>query len=204
MPYSIKTGGILIVAAGQSKRLGAPKQLLTFEGETLINRLIGLVKNSTSFPITLVLGANAKAIEDQLTETELTIVLNNEWEEGMASSIRTGITHILKQGSTTEGIMILVCDQPFLTEDHIKNLFEIQQSSGLPLAACYYAGVIGTPALFHQSIFPELLELKGDIGAKSIIKKRESEVAKLHFDKGVIDIDTMEDYQQLISGEKGL
>lgn len=200
MPYSIQSGGILIVAAGQSKRLGVPKQLLTYQGETLINRLIGLVKKSTRFPITLVLGANAKAIKDQLSEPDLSIVINNEWEEGMASSIRTGVKNILAQNASAEGIMILVCDQPFLTEQHIQSLFETQRSTMLPMAACYYAGVVGTPALFHRSIFPELLELKGDIGAKSIIKKREAEVAKLYFDEGAIDIDTMADYQQLIGG----
>lgn len=204
MSYSIQSGGILIVAAGQSKRLGVPKQLLTYQGETLINRLIGLVKRSTTFPITVVLGANAKPIKDQLSATDLSIVINNEWEEGMASSIRTGVKKIIEQNDGTEGIMILVCDQPFLTEQHIQSLFETQRSTMLPMAACYYAGAIGTPALFHRSIFPELLELKGDIGAKSIIKKRESEVAKLHFDEGAIDIDTMADYQQLIRGGTAL
>jgi molybdenum cofactor cytidylyltransferase len=204
MFYSIENCAVLIVAAGQSKRLGIPKQLLSFEGETLINRLIGLIKKSTPFPITLVLGANAKAIEDQLKETELSILHNNDWEEGMASSIRVGVKQIMTNDPGIDGIMILVCDQPFVTEKHIESLIETHRTSGLPLAACYYAGVIGTPALFHQSIFPELLELKGDIGAKSIIKKRESEVAKLQFEQGAIDIDTMEDYQQLIRGAKGL
>lgn len=204
MAYSIENCAILVLAAGQSKRLGVPKQLLSFEGETLINRLLQLVKKSTQFPITLVLGANAKAIQDQLEETDLSILLNNDWEEGMASSIRAGIEQIMTQDPGVDGVMILVCDQPFINEEHIQSLIEKQRLSGLPLAACYYAGVIGTPALFHRSIFPELLELKGDIGAKSIIKKRESEVAKLHFEQGAIDIDTMEDYQQLIRGEKGL
>ena len=72
----------------------------------------------------------------------------------------------------------------------------------MPIAACYYAQILGTPALFHKSIFKDLLALKGDIGAKKIINANEKEVAKLHFENGVIDIDTLEDYEQFIQQEE--
>jgi molybdenum cofactor cytidylyltransferase len=77
-------------------------------------------------------------------------------------------------------------------------LLQLQQQAKQPMAACYYAQVLGTPALFHASIFNDLMALKGDMGAKKIINAREEEVAKLHFEKGMIDIDTIEDYQNLI------
>lgn len=197
MNYSIQQLGILIVAAGQSKRLGIPKQLLNFEGKTLINRLIDTVKLSGSYPITLVLGSAANKITEQLTDSSINIVLNDQWEEGMASSIRIGLSSIMYRMPAIDGIMMFVCDQPFISVETIQSLIKLQQDTGLPMASCYYAGILGTPALFHQSIFSKLLALEGDIGAKKIIKENASEVAKLHFDAGIIDVDTMDDYIKL-------
>lgn len=200
MPYTIDNCRFLILAAGQSKRLGSSKQLLQYEGQTLINRLIGIIKKASSFPITVVLGANAENIKATIIKENVDIVINENWEEGMASSIRVGLEAANASTPNLDGIIILVCDQPFLTEESIRSLLELQKNSSLPIAACYYSNSIGTPALFHKSVFPELLALKGDTGARLIIKNRENEVAKLHFDKGVVDIDTLEDYNKLISG----
>lgn len=200
MPFTIDNYRFLILAAGQSKRLGSSKQLLQYEGQTLINRLIGIIKKATSFPITVVLGANAENIKATVNDQNVDIVVNENWEEGMASSIRAGLETAIASTPNLDGIVILVCDQPFLSQESIRSLLELQKSSGLPMAACYYSNSIGTPAMFHKSVFPELLTLKGDTGARLIIKNRENEVAKLHFDKGVIDIDTLEDYNKLISG----
>jgi len=212
----IKHCGILIIAAGQSKRLGQPKQLLMYKGKSLINRLIDTVKEAGEFPITLVLGANAQLIQDQLTDKTINIVFNHHWQQGMASSIKVGLEKIINKvdlgnyDSSRErnnqpiidGIMILVCDQPFINSHQIKALIHLQQETQLPIAACYYAQVLGTPALFHATVFNELLALQGDIGAKKIISNRAEEVAKLHFEKGIIDIDTIEDYKNWIQQEE--
>ncbi len=200
MHYSIQHCGIVIIAAGESKRLGTPKQLLVYEGKTLINRLIDIVKITGSYPITIVLGANAEKIQSQLTETDLHIVYNSQWEEGMASSISLGVEMATKNFDHLDGIMILVCDQPHINTNNIHSLIELQRQTKLPIAACYYENILGTPALFHQSLFADLMSLKGDIGAKKLIKLREEEVAKLHFNKGILDIDTMEDYKFLLKG----
>lgn len=199
--YSIHNCEMLIIAAGQSKRLGKPKQLLAFEGKSLINRIMDTAKLAGTYPITLVLGANSDKITAQLEDEHLTVVINEQWEEGMASSIRTGVKSMIQASPNIDGIMILVCDQPFINAESINGLIASQLSTGKPIAACYYANVSGTPALFHKSIFPELLALKGDIGAKKIIKNKEEEVAKLHFEKGVLDIDTEADYKQLLKEE---
>jgi molybdenum cofactor cytidylyltransferase len=205
MGHSIQHCGILIIAAGESKRLGQPKQLLMLDGQSLINRLIEKVKQAGDFPITLVLGANADQIQQQLNHSNLHIVLNTDWQEGMASSIRVGLAQMVQEQTNStqkniqiDGIMILVCDQPFINPTHIQSLLQIQQQTKQPIAACYYAQVLGTPALFHASIFHDLMALEGDTGAKKIINAREEEVAKLHFEKGIIDIDTIEDYHKLI------
>ncbi len=202
MSHLIEHCGVLIVAAGESKRLGTPKQLLQFEGQSLINRLVNIVRDAVQFPITLVLGAAADAIEAQLTDDNLHVVINEEWREGMGSSIRVGLKQMTEMDADMDGVMILVCDQPYLKSESIQSLIHLQQSTGLPMAACFYAGIVGTPAVFHQSMFSDLLKLVGDTGAKKIMKDQMVDVAKLNFEKGVIDIDTMEDYQKIIQGEK--
>ena len=198
MSHSIKNCGILIVAAGQCKRLGSPKQLLMYEGKTLINRLIDIVKETVDFPMLLVLGAHAEKIKAQLTKPSIAILLNESWAEGMGNSISSGLQALLQKNPAIDGVMILVCDQPFLKRHQILSLLALQEKSGMPMAACYYAGVMGTPALFHTSTFPELLALKGDRGAKNIINHNIQEVAKLQFEQGLVDIDTEEDYKKLI------
>ena len=202
MSHLIEHCGVLIVAAGESKRLGTPKQLLQFEGQSLINRLVNIVRDAGSFPITIVLGAEAAAIQAKLTDANLHVVINEEWNEGMGSSIRVGLKKMIEMDADMDGVLILVCDQPFIKSESIQSLIQMQQSTGLPMAACFYEGIVGTPALFHQSMFSDLLKLTGDTGAKKMMKDKMADVAKLNFEKGVIDIDTMEDYQKIIQGEK--
>ena len=196
--YLINHCAVLIIAAGESKRMGCPKQLLNIEGETLINRMIHIVKKAVSFPVYVVLGASAEIIQSQLPKLDVKIVHNAHWQEGMASSIRIGLNTAKEQNSALDGVMVVVCDQPYIIENTITALLQLQEEKDTPIAAAYYNDVMGTPALFHQSIFNEILALKGDMGAKKIIQSRPEEVAKLHFEKGLLDIDTKEDYQVLL------
>jgi molybdenum cofactor cytidylyltransferase len=196
--YKIDNCAVVIIAAGESKRLGSPKQLLLLDKDTMLNRLIKMVQKAVDFPIYLVLGANAKKIKAQLPITNLNIVENNEWQEGMGSSIRIGVQAVIDSANKHDGVLILVCDQPYLSESSIKDLIALQAINNTAIAASFYANIAGTPALFHQSVFSDLLALKGDQGAKRIIQERDQELAKLQFEKGVLDIDTPEDYQQLL------
>ena len=196
--YNIVNCAVLIIAAGESKRLGTPKQLLLVEEDTLLNRLIKTVQRAVNFPIYLVLGANAEKIQAQLPHTEINVVENKDWQEGMGSSIRLGVQAILESAKKFDGVLILVCDQPYLTETAIQDLVTLQASKKTAITASFYANIAGTPALFHASIFPDLLALKGDQGARKIIQERDQELAKLQFEKGMLDIDTQDDYQQLL------
>ena len=196
--YPINHCAVLIIAAGESKRMGSPKQLLNVEGETLINRMIHIVRRAVSYPVYVVLGASAETIQAQLPQLDIKIVHNAHWQEGMASSIRVGLNTVKAQYPVLDGVMVVVCDQPYITEKTITALLQLQEEKDTPMAAAYYDHIMGTPALFHQSIFDEILSLKGDMGAKKIIQSRPEEVAKLHFEKGLLDIDTKEDYQALL------
>jgi molybdenum cofactor cytidylyltransferase len=164
----------------------------------LLNRLIKTVQRAVNFPIYLVLGANAEKIQAQLPHIEINVVENKDWQEGMGSSIRLGVQAILESAKKFDGVLILVCDQPYLTESAIQDLVTLQAAKKTAITASFYANIAGTPALFHASVFPDLLALKGDQGAKKIIQERDQELAKLQFEKGVLDIDTQDDYQQLL------
>ena len=196
--YIIDKCAIVIIAAGESKRLGSPKQLLVIEDDTMLNRLVKTVNKALDLPIFLVLGANTALIKPQLPNIKLNIIENKYWQEGMGSSIRKGIQAVVDSAENFNGVLILVCDQPYITKASLQSLIQLQEEKCTPIAASFYANVAGTPALFHKSVFPELLALKGDQGARRIILAREQELAKLHFEKGVLDIDTPEDYKQLL------
>jgi len=201
MKYPIQTGAVVIVAAGESKRLGTPKQLLPYQGDTLLNRLIANLKQATDFPVFLIVGASSEKIISAISDTTISIAHNENWREGMASSIRLGIQVAQKNIPNLAGILLVVCDQPFIAVPNIQALIKLQQNTDLPIAASYYANTLGTPALFHKTVFPDLLQLSGDVGAKNIIQQRGKEVAKLHFEEGLVDIDTPEDYQQLLASK---
>jgi molybdenum cofactor cytidylyltransferase len=194
----VKQCSILILAAGSSSRMGRPKQLLEFEGATLLAHVAKVACQSNIHPVILVLGANEDLIRKSLEMPQLDIVTNENWETGMASSIVKGICYIKEKYPKVDGVIIVVGDQPYLNETQIHQLINSQNKTGSPIAACSYAGIIGTPALFYKSVFPELLGLNGDVGAKKIIEKRMQDVVTISFDNGVIDIDTEEDYMNLI------
>lgn len=202
MGHVIKHCGILILAAGSSSRMGKPKQLLAFGGTTLLAHVVKIARNSKLHPVVVVLGANEELIKNCLDVSQLIVVTNENWQEGMASSIVKGITFIKEKYPEVDGIIIAVGDQPHINETQLHQLLETQNKMGLPIAACSYAGVIGTPALFHQTVFPELMTLKGDVGAKKIIEKRIQDVVTINFDKGIIDIDTEKEYQDLLKNQK--
>jgi molybdenum cofactor cytidylyltransferase len=198
----VKQCGILILAAGSSRRMGKPKQLLEFEGSTLLSHITKIACKSQLYPVIVVLGANEELIKNSLDLSQLDIVINENWQEGMASSIVKGINSMKEKYPEVDGVIIAVGDQPYINETQLYQLLEAQNKMGLPIAACSYTGVIGTPALFHQSVFPELAALKGDIGAKKLIEKRIQEVVTINFDKGIIDIDTKKDYEDLLKNQK--
>jgi molybdenum cofactor cytidylyltransferase len=189
---------ILILAAGQSSRLGSPKQLLEYHGTSLVKRVAQTALDSAIGPVAIVLGANANRIGTELDMPDLCLIENRDWQEGMASSIRAGVKAITDLEPDTDGIIILVCDQPHLEGDILKQLLQVQKDTGLPVAASVYVGKTGTPAVFHKSFFPLLMELKGDTGARKLFSEYSDQVALLPFEKGIIDIDTKEDYDKLI------
>jgi molybdenum cofactor cytidylyltransferase len=188
---------IVILAAGSSGRLGKPKQLLPYKNKTLLQYLMDEAKNSLAKNIIVVLGANAEAINAELKIKNIHIAINENWKEGMASSIRCGINQLQKINPSADAAIIMVCDQPFVTTELLNELITTHQQTNKTIVTSSYDNTTGPPAFFHKSIFPELLQLKGDIGAKGIVQKKADKVATVLFPEGNIDIDTAADYNKL-------
>lgn len=189
--------GIVILAAGTSSRLGIPKQLLPYKGDSLLNNAIKTAQQVTPSAMVVVLGAEAESLRKDL---DVPTILNPEFREGMASSIRCGIQYMIGHpAEKIENIMLMVCDQPHVDAAHISALIEKQQATGAKIVASFYADRKGVPALFNKAVFQELLALTGDVGARRIIEKYDADTVVVPFPAGVIDIDTDEAYRALIN-----
>jgi molybdenum cofactor cytidylyltransferase len=184
---------IIILAAGSSSRLGFPKQLLKVGEKTLILHITE-VALSTGKQVSIVLGANTEKIEPEISNLSVQIIKNPNWKEGMASSLRAGLQSV--DLASTDGILVMLCDQIFTDKsllDALIQTFETQK----PLAVCSeYDYQKGVPAIFSKTLFDEIMQLQGDKGAKSIIKKYENQIPGIPFPKGNIDIDTQEDIEK--------
>ena len=194
---SISNIGIVILAAGSSTRLGTPKQLLPFDDKNLLQQTVDAAVYSNANSVIVVLGASADLISKEIDRMNAHIIENKEWEEGMASSVRIGLNTIQKISPLTEAVIFMVCDQPYVSSSLLNDLMHTQKETGKPIVTCNYGEAIGPPALFYKSLFNELMQLKGDAGARKIIQQHSDEVATILFTKGKIDIDTKEDYEAL-------
>lgn len=195
------TTGLILLAAGASSRLGSPKQLLDFAGSKLLQHAIDTALASNAIHLVVVLGANADIIKQGLKNTTAEMIVNDEWKEGMASSIRFGLQTLVKLNPDVEAVVLMVADQPFVTADLLNELMELSKKEQRSIVASKYGTTFGTPVLFTKRFFQELLGLTGDVGAKSLVRKYLDEVAFIPFPKGEIDIDTVEDYENLSKDE---
>ena len=190
---------IIILAAGSSARLGQPKQLLPYKGKTLIRHIVDIALQSEAEKVLVVLGANHQIMEAEVPKQDkLQVIYNEGWQEGMASSIRAGISFLQEENTCPETAMILMSDQPYINVPLLNIIIQTPNENPKPIVASTYNGTIGTPVLFHASLFEELKKLQGDAGAKKMLMHRLDEVETIAFPEGNIDIDTEIDYRNLL------
>jgi molybdenum cofactor cytidylyltransferase len=185
---------VLILAAGASVRLGRPKQNLLYQGQTLVQKIVSTAVTLQSGPVLLVLKE-----EDEIEVQEDVIrVYNPDAGLGMATSIHCGIRYLETLYPDIETVIISVCDQPFITTGLFQEMISHHLDTQLPIIACKYGDIIGTPVLFHKTMFKALYGLNGDKGAKQLINQQIQQVGLINFPLGNIDVDTEEDYERLI------
>lgn len=186
----------IILAAGASRRLGQPKQLVRVEGETMLARTVRVVLECAARPVLVVLGASHEMIAAGVDLSDAHVVINALWEEGIASSIRAGLAELLRVAPEAEAALLLVCDQPRLSADHLSGLRAAYGSAGAAaIAASEYEGIAGIPAIFPVSQFANLMALQGDVGARSLLRNPQCPMVTRHFEGGEVDIDTPSDLQ---------
>ncbi|TDQ19060.1 molybdenum cofactor cytidylyltransferase [Algoriphagus boseongensis] len=188
--------GIIILAAGASTRLGRPKQLIQIQGKTLLQRTIDSALKSEASSLVVVLGWNPELIQGGINSNQIPFVINEEWEEGMATSMQAGLKFLMNEENPDQ-VVLLLCDQALVTSSSINDLIALHSSSKKGIVASSYSNTLGVPALFDKAYFPELLALKSTEGAKKVILKNQEDVAVMDFPEGAIDLDTEEDFERL-------
>lgn len=176
--------------------MGRPKQNLVYRGKTLLQRAVETALSSVCRPVTVVLGANADKIHASIENKDVIIVHNEDWQEGMASSIRCGLSALKKSAPDISSVILMLCDQPFVDADLLNAMVE-KQLVPVQIIACAYNDSIGVPVLLNANYFDELLLLKGQEGAKKILLKHKEMVSLVPFVLGSFDIDTEEDYEKI-------
>lgn len=192
---------ILILAAGSSSRMGQSKQLLVIDGKSLLQKAAE-VALTVSPKVFLVLGANFNNHVKAVGDLQVNIIENKDWEKGMGTSLKAGISGIIAKEPSTEAIILMVCDQPHLTANHLNTLVQTAGETHAPAVASAYAGTLGVPALFTRKTFKHLLNTEESSGAKKILSEMGDDVAQVSFPGGEIDLDTRDDVESFLSGKK--
>ncbi len=187
----------LLLAAGSSSRMAKPKMLLLFNGKTLLQHVIDETKKVNENKLLVVTGCYHSLLNEILLQQQIDFIENQNWEEGMGSSIQKGITYIIQHCHNVNSVIILVCDQPYISAALLDELIAVKQQTHKGIIASAYNDTTGTPVLFDEKYFEQLALLKGQYGAKKLVQQFKNDVASVVFSLGEVDIDTKEDYDRL-------
>lgn len=174
-----------------------PKMLLDFNGKTLLQHIIDEVQQLHNTSMVVVTGCYHKLLKEILQAQQIPFIKNEQWEEGMGTSIQQGIIYLLDHYSNADNVMVLVCDQPYISSGLLQQMMDAKQTTGKGLIACTYNNTTGTPVLFDKKYFAQLAMLKGPSGAKKMIQQFTDDMVPVPFPAGSIDIDTPDDYKKL-------
>jgi molybdenum cofactor cytidylyltransferase len=190
---------VIILAAGASTRMGEPKQLLVYQGKTLLQHAIDTVKSAGFFPVVVVLGAFYDKIVHTIAQ-KVIVVDNKLWEQGMASSLKAGLATVKEQFPHTQAVLCMLCDQPLITPAHLQALKQARGKK--PIVATRYHDIDGVPVIFERVYFERLLEMEGATGARKLIKKYHKDVYAISFEPASRDVDTPEAYRRLLEEDE--
>jgi CTP:molybdopterin cytidylyltransferase MocA len=171
----------IVLAAGASRRLGEPKQLVVLAGERLLERAVRVARAAGCEPVIAVLGAEAERIGATCDLGTAQLLVNEGWSEGMAASLRAGLAAL---DSACAAAVVMTCDQPAVSVEHLERL--IEASAGSVVVASQYGGRKGVPACFPRTSFAELMQLTGDFGARRLLAAAKA----VELPGGELDVDS--------------
>ncbi|MFT5436230.1 MAG: molybdenum cofactor cytidylyltransferase [Ulvibacter sp.] len=189
---------IIIPAAGASRRIGSPKQLLKWGDSTLISHAIDIAEELGQKEIVLVLGAYYDKIKAEIDNRSIRTLKNEDWENGLGSSIAAGVEYLVKSLDTCDAVLILLPDQPLIVPFYLKTMIDkFKVGENQIIATKYGSGKYGVPALFDKKYFEKLRGLTDDRGAQELIKQSAKFVTTVDINPLISDIDTEEDYKKI-------
>lgn len=200
---SDKRIGILIFAAGGSSRMGRPKQLLQLEGKSLVRRAAQTAIDAGGQPVGVVTGAASHQVAAEVRDLPVHIAMNPSWEQGMGSSIRTGMKRLLEIEPNLDAMIIMLCDQPGISASTLRRLVDAHAQTGKPLCAASFGDAIAPPALFAHQFFDELLSIPPQHGAKQILLRHSADLLRVDCPEAARDVDTPADYEALHAASVG-
>ena len=186
----------VVLAAGMSRRMGAPKQLLRIGSETILDRTLKNVRGSNVSEIILVLGHAADEVQKTIATEGLNVVINLDYQQGMGTSLRSGLSAV-SAGATAA--LIVLADQPGVSSETLNRLIECHQERKPQIVIPMYQGFRGNPVLLDRSVFAEVQALKGDVGCRGIFGDHTEDILKLPVDDPgiLLDIDSRDDLDGL-------
>jgi molybdenum cofactor cytidylyltransferase len=185
---------VLLLAAGAARRFGSPKQLARLAGEPLLLRAVTRATEVAGQAVSVVLGAHAADIAPLLRHSPASVVINRQWEEGLASSLRAGVASL---PGSTEAVLVMLADQVAVTGFDLRRLIASWQQQPDCIVAASYEGQTGVPAIFPSHCFPALLELRGDVGARQVLHRMADRCVRISMPNASVDVDTPADLQKL-------
>jgi len=185
---------VLVLAAGASTRLGQPKQLVRLAGRPALHRVVTQAVALAGHAVTVVIGAHAREMTRLLTHSPASVIVNRQWEQGLASSIRHGIES-LPPGC--DAVLILLGDQVAVSAEDLRRLASAWKGQDGVIAASVYQKQIGVPAIFPRWCFAELSRLRGDRGAKEVLDRNAHRLVHVPMPNAAVDLDTPEDLAAL-------
>jgi len=186
----------IVLAAGASTRFGSPKQLVRVAGRPLLHSALARAADVAGSAVSVVLGAHAAELTPLLTHSQALIVINRDWREGIASSIRTGV---LRLPPSCNAVLLMLADQAAVTVEDLKRLVSAWRRQPDYIVAARYGMTTGVPAVFPRSVFSDLAALRGDTGARALLQRNPDRVVRVPMASAAIDIDTPEDLLKIHS-----
>ena len=185
---------VVVLAAGASTRFGSPKQLVRLNGRPLLHLAVSRAVEVAGPAVTVVLGANAADLAPLLRHTPAGVIVNRDWAEGMGSSVRAGVSRV---PATADAVLLMLADQPAVTAEDLRRLVAAWRRQPQSIVAAHYDGITGVPAIFPREDFRALTGLRGDAGARALLKRGGERVVRVPLQAAAIDIDTPEDLLNL-------
>jgi molybdenum cofactor cytidylyltransferase len=180
----------VVLAAGKSSRFGSLKQLQNYAGNSLAGRAVRLAEEVCGPRSILVTGKGWKEVSASCAPLRGFMVVNAEYEDGIASSISRGVRSV---SSVADAVLLMLADQPLITQEHLQDLIGNWRDSPDSIVASAYAATSGPPVIFPRRDFAQLMALEGDQGARSIIKSSPDRVRLISFEEAALDVDRRED-----------